>query len=330
MRSKHFFLVIICGLTVSCTSVYRTSVQTLTPAEITFSQKVNKITLLAREGYHLSSELRTDHDKEDIDTMVLNTMHAISDLLKEQTLYENAEIEVVKRPFPGFPQEQDYHSLFDEYKSDQIVLIDSVFVRDAYSRIQESGLSYLAYELYIAQRWNVLFRGSDKIADRWISRDTLRWVGIGEGTNEALSSLPSRADALWDAAFDVSRTYAGHIAPVWTSEIRELFASGSYSQIARQEYLAGNIQRAISIWMDLLVKTNSEKNKALFSHNIAVACESLDDLKQAEEWMNKSLKFAQTGIKPTDPAITTIRQYSERIKQRRAEIARIENQHQAE
>ncbi len=322
----------LCCTGVACTTSYPVTVQTLRPAEIYFPQGAGeKVALLAREGYLLSTDHKTERDKEDIDTMMLTTLHGLADVLSRQPLYGSSDFLVDKRSYEGFPGRSDYAALFKEYPVDQIILVDSVYLTDEMTRSEQFGVSYVVYHIQATLRWNVLFRDTPEIRDVWMSRDTLRWVGAGFQMREALVSLPSRGDALWDMGLEIAKNYGSRISPFWITEDRTLICSGSLSHLARVEFENGNLSESVRIWSELQERSRSPKKRAFLMNNLAVAAESLDDLSTAEEWIEEALGLldASSG-RSASPAVQQrlqdITRYAERIRLRMEERRKLEDQ----
>jgi len=322
----------LCCTGVACTTSFPASVQTLRPAGIYFPQGAGeKVALLAREGYLLSTDHKTERDKEDIDTMMLTTLHGLADELSRQPLYGSSEFLVDKRAYEGFPRGADYAALFKEYPVDQIILVDSVYLTDEMTRSEQFGVSYVVYHLQSSLRWNVFFRDTPEVRDVWMSRDTLRWVGAGFQMKEALTSLPSRGDALWDMGLEIAKNYCSRISPVWITEERTLICSGSLSHLARVEFENGNLSESVRIWSELLKRIRSPKKRAFLMNNLAVAAESLDDLPAAEKWLEEALGLLDVSSgKKASPAVQQQRQdiarYADRIRLRMEEIRKLEDQ----
>jgi hypothetical protein len=121
--------------------------------------------------------------------------------------------------------------------------------------------------------------------------DTLVWDKSTLDTEQALSELPSTAEAAQFAAAEAGKLYARRLAPYWLTVQRFIFVP-SYKDLQRAATHAENSEwsEAMKIW-EQYAGHNNRKTAAQSAFNMALACEVNGEYELSLEWLQYAEKL---------------------------------------
>lgn len=123
--------------------------------------------------------------------------------------------------------------------------------------------------------------------------DTVQYRGMGYTEDNSLANIPDRYTAIGYAAFKAGQEMGKSVAPHWETVERSFYVFSIPELEPTNKMLqSGSVEKAVEIWK--IYTMNKNKNIASQSaFNIAVACEMLDKLDLANEWIDKSIAIKQ-------------------------------------
>ena len=156
-------------------------------------------------------------------------------------------------------------------------------------------------EAYSTAQWSLMFPTpkSDGIKRpvaektyRFSVADTLYWSAEKRTAEEAVEALPDRQEALLYLAHDLGERTATYIVPQWVKEERYLYQTKDGSLDAGIDFFAHQQWRkAIDEWYSKFSTARDSQTAAYAAADIAVACEMMQDKKEAVKWLDEAEKY---------------------------------------
>ena len=152
----------------------------------------------------------------------------------------------------------------------------------------------------------------EKIATRFILRDTLVWNDSGTTVGELFAKFTPVKVALSEVGIAVALEFANQINPKWKPEKRGYFVKGD-ANLKQATPLVSTNQwgTAIILWKETAEKTKSKSLKSKAEFNIALGYEMLGDIDESIKW---ALQSYETMYR------TNTYNYLEILKRRKNEI----------
>ncbi len=296
----------------SCTTLLYTSIDVLKPAKVTFDPQKNNLlivnnTVVQPEDYGHKNEYLGEKPKNltcKTDSLPLFCLSVINDAINSKGFFNdvNLEINSVNSSSDFFNVQvlstENITNLGEKYSANVILSLDRLKVNDQVTEYysDEYATYYATLEARLESQWSLHYPGNSQYGSVTF-RDTLFWDAESRVRQKALSQLPDRAAALFDAAVYVGNNSVKRFIPQWEKADRYFFSSSNKSMKQGYDSLVyKNWESAISIWDEALPQSKI-RTKALLAHNIAVVYEILGDIDSAISYAQKSMEyFEQTQI----------------------------------
>ncbi|MDR3133399.1 MAG: DUF6340 family protein [Prevotellaceae bacterium] len=181
-------------------------------------------------------------------------------------------------------------------ENDLLIIVKNVTVTP-FQRV-EKRVSELSYDNYFNVGSYAVYTASFEVYDtitrtfshRETLSDTLVWDKNALNATEALSELPSTAEAAQLAAAEAGKLYARRLAPYWLT-VQRFFYVPSYKNMEQAAAHAENAEwsEAMKIW-EQYAGHNNRKTAAQAAFNMALACEVNGDYELSLEWLQYAEK----------------------------------------
>ncbi len=290
----------------SCTKLLYTSIDVLKPAKVTFDSKKNNLLIVNNtveqpENYGHKNEYLGEKAKNLIcktDSLALFCLSVFNDAISSKGFFNdvNLEINSVNNSSDFFNVQilstENTKKLSEKYNANVILSLDRLKVNDQVTEYysEDYATYYTTLEARLESQWSLHYPGNSQYGSITF-RDTLFWDGESKSRQKALSQLPDRAAALFDAAVYVGNNTVKRIIPQWEKTDRYFFSSSNKSMKQGYDSLVyKNWKSAISIWEEALPQSKIS-TKALLSHNIAVVYEILGDIDNSISYAQKSMEY---------------------------------------
>lgn len=179
-------------------------------------------------------------------------------------------------------------------KADAIISIDRFLVSTvSHDQDFDFGTTVKYLDLRMDVRFQVYSKEGEAISPPLYINDSIYWTATYSGNTPLSDTLPSREEAMKEAAQYMAGKLADALAPYWSNEVRSYFGD---VKAANKMMASNNWAGALSLWKSAYDKeTKNVKKKARLANNIALAYELSDELKEALRWVTISCDlFTQT------------------------------------
>jgi hypothetical protein len=142
--------------------------------------------------------------------------------------------------------------------------------------------------------WRIYDPLYQKVCDQYIAVDSLFVEEFSNSYKKLVNGkIPSRQKIMQDVGYSLGEDYIQRISPVWKSVQRKYYCSGGKRMDAACYFLNQmNWEAAMDIWKSIATNSTKEYKKAgKAAYNLALAYEVQGDLKQANQWIRKSIFF---------------------------------------
>ncbi len=186
-------------------------------------------------------------------------------------------------------------NICNDNRADAIISIDRFLVSTV---SQDEDFDFGTILKYLSANMDVRFRmysnKGEAISSPLFMGDSIYWAAT-YNNNIPLSddTIPSREQAMKEAAEYMGKKIADSLAPYWSNELRWYFGDVKEAKKSIQD---NNWAGALSLWQAAYdQETKNKKKKARLANNIALAYEVSDNLKEAIRWVTISCDlFSQT------------------------------------
>jgi hypothetical protein len=290
----------------SCTKLLYTSIDVLKPAKVTFDPQKNNLLIVnntveqpddyGHKNAYLGEKAKNLTQKTD--SLPLFCLSVLNDGISNTGFFNdvNLEFESVNNSADFFNVQvlstDNITRLSKKYNANVILSLDRLKVNDQVREYYSKDYStyYVTLDARLESQWSLHYPGNSQYGSI-IFRDTLFWDGESSFRQRALSQLPDRAAALFDAAVYVGNNMVKRLIPQWEKADRYFFENSNKSMKQGYDSLVyKNWEAAISIW-DEALPTSKVRIQALLAHNIAVTYEILGDIDNAISYAQKSLEY---------------------------------------
>jgi len=144
-------------------------------------------------------------------------------------------------------------------------------------------------DLKLEARFRLYSKEGNMISSPFYFSDSLYWSAVFTKRGDRLltqDSLPSREEAIKQAAVYTAEKITGAFTPKWVNEARVYYGE---NKEANKLVDANNWTDAIKIWQNAFEIEEKNKKKARLASNIALGYELSDNIKEALQW-------AQTAV----------------------------------
>lgn len=202
-------------------------------------------------------------------------------------------------------------------KADAIISIDRFLVGTiSHEEDFDFGTTVRFLDLKLDARFQVYSKDGETISPPLYVNDSIYWTATYSQTMPLSDTIPSREDAIKEAARYTAEKIADSLAPYWSSELRWYFGD---VKAANKKITANDWAGALAMWQaEYNEEEKNEKKKARLASNIALAYELSDNLKEALKWITISERlFEETQETAVDSDnLTRATRYKEDLLQR--------------
>ena len=340
MKSCLLFAVILLLFT-SCGTLDVITIKVQKPAQVTLPLSIRNIVIVNNSPQQPADVGHTEKKwKQEKDVAVtsdsLNTIliQALAQFLDDERYFDS--VSAYDTPLGEdaiFPSE----SLIDEAKvnkiktetgADAIVSLDRLILK---SNLDKTNIGNNLTDEFLCVQMNVNFRvyqtGKMPLLPVMSLQDTLCWEALSQNGRYFDFVLISREKALKEAVLTVADKMVYMFIPYWQEQNRWYYTDGSTPmKKASAKASANHWKDAAIVWGDIYESEKSTNKKAKVASNIALANEMLDDLENAQTWLNiaDELFAVKQNEKSRDRIL--INEYKEELKQRTIDSKKLDIQ----
>lgn len=293
----------------SCTSLDTLVVNVEKPAQITLPNTINNIVIVDNSVPQAEDIGHVEYIKgKRTDAYISVNTDSVNHILAASLFDEMADKEYFEDViFYEYPVRDDINfedviplntnlskEICSDNKADAIISIDR-FLVSTISHDQEfdfgTTVKYLDAKMDV--RFQLYSKEGEAISPPLYINDSIYWMATYNQNIPFGDTIPSREEAMKQAAQYMAGKLADALAPYWSNELRWYFGD---VKAANKKMSSNDWAGALSLWKSAYDKeTKNVKKKARLASNIALAYELSDELKEALKWITTSCDlFAQT------------------------------------
>lgn len=303
-----------CGI-VSLNSCQITSVvpiRVYDPPEVKFPDSACHITLVNRLYVPIDNKNDYNRKEESIDQLLVNNIvnnklfAGITDALYSSELIDTVTIVIKTEEMKDSlnfdielePMNWDtIGAISDRNSSNVVISLDGLVIKSLYSSEPAISLGTdinLLFsrigklKIYLSALFRMYDPGKKHLIEKYYYSDTIFWESTGITTLTALRNLPSKKDAISEAAYWSGFYYGERLIPQWKEVNRFYFIRGHPD--LREAAILANEEKwldAAKIWKDLVYRQDN-KTASRAALNMALVSEMYDNLDAALDWAKKS------------------------------------------
>jgi hypothetical protein len=285
-------------LLAGCITYDPLKIQVLNPAQKNIPAEINRVILVNHCVY--GKQLKNNNQENNVNFDSICTNQYLEGLI--QILNNSPRFHVIDYPYL-YIKKPTFAERFKKFSWDEINSICNDSAADAVISLENYQVTYtdpvklnysLEYGFYGSLQvendalWKIYNRRKNEFADDYIIQDTLFWDASGNYDSEVLNQLPEITDAVLQSCYYAGVKYGERIAQSWTTKKRYILSCENSDFISAAAMAKkGEWTQAIELWKKY--PYGQKKRLAAFAaYNMAVACETLDNLDAALEWAAKS------------------------------------------
>lgn len=239
------------------------------------------------------------------------TEQNVMDEVQVLDISQNKSSNFYKRT-PLIRQYADSLCLF--YDVEALLILNQIVIYDLQEVFLTDNDDHYAYlEVYCSTHWSLrTTHGNEQV---FSTSDTLVWEARDYEAGKALSALPDRRNALLDMAFYSGEQVGKRLYPQWVTCDRYLYLNQNEELKAGLEaFRHQHWQEAFERWAEVYRKTADATTRAYAAANAALACEMMEDRKQADAWAEKAEHiFLQMRNREANQQVINLRYYRKQI-----------------
>lgn len=234
-------------------------------------------------------------DKSNIDSLLsISAVDGFRDIIYSSDLYNVNEKPIYLSPRDTSlckrPIDRNIAiEMMNKYDAQSMFVLHDIDVIDVLE-IEETFSYYVAkFVIHYISSWKRYDIDNPEYFSYNFKVDTVNYEGVGNSDDDAIRYIPDRYTAIGYAAYKAGQEMAKLITPHWETVEREYYTFNVPELMPANNLLKdGNIKGAVEIWKaNINIGGKGITSKIAF--NIAVACEMLDRLEMAMEWIDKSI-----------------------------------------
>lgn len=211
----------------------------------------------------------------------------------EDPLREDTNYETIQALDPALVKEISIANTADAILSLDRFLVSTV----SHEEDLDFGTRVKFLDLKMDVRFQIYSKEGEKISPPLYINDSIYWSATYNHNKPLSDTIPSREDAMKEAARYMAEKIADSLAPYWTNELRWYFSD---VKAANKKITENNWAEALALWQSAYDKeTKNDKKKARLASNIALAYELSDDLKDAIRWITTSCELFEATQETT-------------------------------
>ncbi len=284
------------------------------------AQDYSQINIVDTNTYKFDAEFDSIIKNHDL-TQKLN-VYMFSNTLNEYPIHKKeSATKQYLHPKLALYQEEDVKNIADSTQVDLLISLDYF---SSFDGIQHNSNAEIANEIVYTQGyWNFYDLNKQEYRFFYNKRDTILWKAYSRYKQAVKRKLPSRKDAILNAADIAGTNFAQFISPHWIQVQRMYYGSGHVELKATNKLIKeGKWLEAAEIWK---ANTNNP-NKSISAkckYNMGLVCEMEGNIDAALEWVVES--YYVFGQKNEQHHLNCIN-YIRIIAQRKRDIKIIEKQ----
>lgn len=296
-------------LITSCTSLHTLVIDVERPALITLPNNINNIVIVDNsvpqagdighteyiKGKRTDSHIAVNTDSLN-SILAANLFEKIADkdyfedvILYEHPLREDTDFEQVLPLDTTIVKE-----ICIDNNADAILSLDRFLLTTTSNEEDfDFGATLKLLDAKMDLRFQIYSNAGKAISSPLYINDSIYWTATYSNNIPISDTLPSRDQAIKEAAQYMAGKIADVLAPYWSNEARCYFGD---VKPANKMMLNNDWAGALSLWKSAYEKeVKNLKKKARLANNIALAYELSDEMKEALRWINISCDlFTQT------------------------------------
>ena len=225
----------------------------------------------------------------------------------ESISYNQNAIEILKENVEKIVWDNDYYCLFEEIFINNLSELTDLFKKkieyeknitdEKYKKIDWRRLSLTqnTYELLKTYPDKIIWKNLSKNKDPAMNKllnDRFeyekRWNVRSYSAVDALSKLIQRKDALYQVSYETGVDFAQNIVPLKYWEWRSYFKGKGEMKIGGLHAQVRNWGNAIVSWTSVYNSSTNSKTRGKAAYNIALGYEAMEDLENAQKWIQLS------------------------------------------
>lgn len=313
MRFRNYiYLFTFCGIVflISCETTSIVPIRVYDPSEVKFPDSAYHITLVNRLNFPICKE--SNDKKGEIDSFALNNIaqlklfEGVEDVLYSSELIDTVTIVQKTREDKdtlNFDIElksmnwDTIRAISERNRSDVVISLDGLNITHVYSA--KSAYSFGAdfnalfyrigtLKIYLSALFRVYDPEKKHLIEKYFYSDTIFWESEGRSLHSAIRNLPSKKDAISEAAYWSGFYYGERFIPKWEEVDRFYFTRG-HPKLREAAILAKEEKwlEAAKIWR-VLAYGPDKKVASRATLNMALVSEMHDSLDAALNWAKKS------------------------------------------
>lgn len=296
----------------SCKTTSVVPIRVYDPPEVKFPDSTYHITLVNRLYFPIAKESYNKRKKNRIDSLVINNIaqnklfEGIKDALysfelidtvtivqKSRELKDSLNFDIELKPLSW----DTIGAISDRNSSNVVISLDGLIIKSLYS--SEPAISFgtdinllfskiCKLKIYLSALFRMYDPEKKHLMEKYCYSDTIFWESTGMTTLTALRNLPSKKDAISEAAYWSGFYYGERLIPQWQEVDRFYFISGH--PYLREAAILANEEKwldAAKIWKALAYRPDN-KIASRAALNMALVSEMYDNLDAALNWAKKS------------------------------------------
>ena len=313
MRFRNLiYLFTFCGIVslISCETTSVIPIRIYDPAKIKLPDSACCFTLVNRLNFPIGKE--SNDKKSEIDSFALNNIaqkklfEGVEDVLYGSELIDTVTIVQKAREDKdslNFDIElksmnwDTIRAISERNRSDVVISLDGLNITNVYSA--KPAYSFGSYfdalfyrigtlKIYLSALFRVYDPGTKHLIEKYHYNDTIFWESEGRYLQPAIKNLPSKKDAVSEAAYWSGFYYGKRFIPKWEDVDRFYFTRG-HPELREAAILAKEEKwlEAAKIWR-VLAYGPDKKVASRAALNMALVSEMNDNLDAALNWAKKS------------------------------------------
>ncbi|MCK4677075.1 MAG: hypothetical protein KAT48_03000 [Bacteroidales bacterium] len=296
----------------SC-STSQVAMEVLVPGDIAVSQEINDVGIVNRslpaDDEKFTNFLEGLFTGESILADKIGSENCLIGLANELHDSPRFNIEIIEgidlrgtgtREFPALLTWGEVKNLCKTYKVDAMIVLETfdsnIFLEQGEEEKEKKvdGREILVIEYYaelnvdVNAGWRIYDPVNKVIVDQNVYRDHISWYEDDEKPEKVMKRLPSKREAVNQAAIHAGNRYARRISPTWLKVNRAYYTKGHDDFELTKRYVKTNSwDEAANVWQRL-VDSPDLKIAGRAAYNMALASEMNGDLEIAIAWAKKS------------------------------------------
>lgn len=322
---KYVYIIGLCliGLFTSCSTLDLLTYDQLHPAELTFPRDIRYVGVVNAMPYRPTP-------KDDILTFGLlegegsAAAEALAGTIADSKYFDQVVIcdsalqAVDARPVASQPQlsSEQIQTLSNDLGVDMLVSLERLWVQ-----AEQKQISYPEWDGLIPV---VLAEVTPVVRIYLPNRSRpMATINFSDSLFFDIHSILSEKDVLAESATFAAAKITDKLVPHWSETNRVYYTGGCVEMRDAAVFLRdGEWEEAQNLWIGLYNRLKKGKTKSKAAFNIALSYEILNNLEEAEKWLEKSLSYVEAGSREAQ----VCKHYRELLGLRKKDVTGLELQ----